>query len=931
MSSRYNPSKSLRFAPTLLSAAILAASSAYAQDQTADDGELLEEVVVTASYRAALQRAQAMKMDSSSIVEALSAEDIGKLPDTSIAESLARLPGLAGERRDGRTSGLSVRGFKEDYVGTTLNGRELLGMGDNRGVEYDLYPTEIISNVMVYKSPDATLLTQGIGGIVDLRTASPLDSDPILAVNLSLEQNSNESANPDFDNQGHRASLNFVDRFADDTIGLALTLASMESPSQEEQFRGWGYADATFNGEPVKVLGGHDSFVRSALMKRESVAGVFEWEPNDRLNVKVDALYIDFEEDKVFRGLEEGGPVWSGANYTITEVVDGLATAGYMDGFHSVIRNDGENKKATLSTVGLNVSYQLTDAWTGVVDYAHSEADKTISNIESYSGVGRAGSAGQGAGVARSWTMTPEGVMYGDHPTITSPDYTDASLIKLAGPQAWGGGMGRDDAQDGFVNEPTFDETLDTLRLQANGDVSWGIINAIQVGAAVSDRSKSKENNAYFLTASTYPGDGPIPNTVGTADLSFMGLGSILAYDGLALYKSGYYDLTDAAGFEPNRVGDSYTVNETLTSVFFKADMESEVAGMALTGNVGVQVVHTEQDSTGFSTVVRDDDPNDGVPGMVEITPIDGGTDYTNVLPSLNLSLEIADGQFIRTAVSKTLSRARLDDLRPNIQASFQFNDGAILTPDPQAGPWSGSKGNAELKPLEANQFDLSYENYFVDDGYFAAAFFYKDLTNWHRDTSTIEDFSSIYIPGYHETTTGQPPATFLGMVSSKEDGLTGDVTGWELQASLPFHVFSESLDGFGIVGSATFLDGELDDGTSVPGLSDRVYQMTAYFERSGWEFRIAASKRSEFTTETRGLSLALVETVDQGGTLVDAQIGYDFSESGVSWLQGLRVTLQGQNLTNEDTIQADDSDSRQVTRYQSFGANYLLGLNYKI
>src|SRR5690554_8194598 len=117
----------------------------------------LEEVVVT-GIRRSLMNSLSIKQDSSTIVEAVSAEDIGKLPDTSIAESLARLPGLAGERRDGRTSGISVRGFNENYVATTMNGRELLGIGDNRGVEYDLYPSEIVSGAVVYKTPDASLV-----------------------------------------------------------------------------------------------------------------------------------------------------------------------------------------------------------------------------------------------------------------------------------------------------------------------------------------------------------------------------------------------------------------------------------------------------------------------------------------------------------------------------------------------------------------------------------------------------------------------------------------------------------------------------------------------------------------------------------------------------------------------------------------------------
>ncbi|MEM0911880.1 MAG: TonB-dependent receptor plug domain-containing protein, partial [Pseudomonadota bacterium] len=190
---------------------VSAGALAQAADQNAEQET---EVIQVTGIRGALQRAQAIKMDETSIVQAISAEDIGKLPDTSVAESLARLPGLAGERRNGRTSGLSVRGFNENYVAASLNGRELLGMGDNRGVEFDLYPTEIVSNILVYKTAEAGLLAQGIGGTIDLQTVKPLSADSTFTINGNIERNAEDSGNPDFDNEGHRLSLNFVDQFA---------------------------------------------------------------------------------------------------------------------------------------------------------------------------------------------------------------------------------------------------------------------------------------------------------------------------------------------------------------------------------------------------------------------------------------------------------------------------------------------------------------------------------------------------------------------------------------------------------------------------------------------------------------------------------------------------------------------------------------------
>ena len=257
---------------------------------------------------------------------------------------------------------------------------------------------------------------------------------------------------------------------------------------------------------------------------------------------------------------------------------------------------------------------------------------------------------------------------------------------------------------------------------------------------------------------------------------------------------------------------------------------------------------------------------------------------------------------------------------------SFSFNDDVIENPN--LNPWSGSAGNAELKPLEANQFDLSYENYFAEDGYFAASFYYKDLTNWHREGITVADFSQFYIPGYHDSSNGIAPQNMLGGITFREDGLEGFIRGREFQANVPLRLAHDSLEGLGIVASATFIDGQFDDGSPVPGLSRESYAITAYYEKNGFEVRISGTKRNGFETETRGLSLSLVPATDLGAELWDAQIGYNFDESDIEWLHGLRITLQGQNLTDEKNVQAN-ADSRQITQFASFGANYLLGLNY--
>jgi len=926
--------------PTVIGclAAGITMAPAYAQDQ---EMEALEEVVVT-GIRRSIMNSMAIKENASSIVEAVSAEDIGKLPDTSIAESLARLPGLAGERINGRTSGISVRGFNEDYVATTMNGRELLGIGDNRGVEYDLYPSEIISDAVVYKTMQADLTHQGLGGVVDLRTLRPLDNERIISINANYELNGMDSANPDYDDTGHRVAFTYSDTFADNTMGFALSLATMESPSQEENVRVWGYPEI----DEGYIFGGHDSYVRSASMERDTISGVFQWEPHENLTMTVDALYIDFLESKVFRGLEEGGPVWSDAAFTPGQLVDGLVVNGEFDGFHSVVRNDGEDKEGDLSTFGFNLKYRLNDTWSTELDIATSESTKDIINIESYSGTGRAGTTQQGGAAARSWQqVTPEGLMFGEHSGIAIPDYTDPAIIRLAGPQNWGGAIAqrvgnKDNAQDGFVNYPRFEEELDSLRLAATADLDGDFLKSVEFGLNYSDRTKSKVNYGAFLVAPGFDASLPAadqtalsftdstlqPYYVGTTDLSFLGLGGMVAYDGVGMYRDGLYTEIDATEFETNRLGDTYVVNEEVTTLYAKANFETGI----LTGNIGLQVIDTDQSSEGFATVSEADE--NGIVTVVP-TPVTGGDDYLKVLPSLNLSFQVSDSQIIRFATAKTLSRARMDDMRANNTIGFTFDDGRRTQNDPEFSAWNGNGGNPNLRPLEAIQTDLSYEYYFANDGYLAATWFYKDLLNWHLSQNVETNFSPYFIPGYHDVGVEDSYASYLGQTSSLAELGKGKVEGLEFQGSLPFHIFSDWLDGFGVIASATFLDGELEyegEGFNVPGLSEEIYQLTFYYENNGFEFRVSGRKRDDFLSEGRGLSLALEPQMRQGEELWDAQIGYDFGAAGFSSLDGLSISLQAQNITDEDTIAFEEADSRRITSYQSFGANYLLGVNYR-
>ena len=883
--------------------------SALAQDNA--DREI-EEIVVTGKFRASLIDSINTKRYSSSIVEAISAEDIGKLPDSSIAEAIARLPGLAGQRLDGRTSSISIRGLGEDFSSATLNGREQVSISDNRGIEFDLYPSEIMSGVTIYKTPEASLMTQGIGGTINLHTIRPLDHEQALAINAILEQNGHDQLNPDGDDSGWRGTVSYVDQFAEDRLGVALAVATMKSPNQEERWNTWGFP-TTVDGD--LVLGGAKPFVRSSTLDRNTVMGVVQFDATEAFRLTADALYIDFDDEKILRGIELPG-AWS-YPYDVVASENGLVTQGVWQGVRGQIRNDFEKRKAELRSFGLNVEYDLNDAWTMVFDASQGKVDRDIWSLESYSGSGRSSNPLAPADdIAFDMNSGAEGGRF-----TPSLDYSNDSMFQLGGAQAWGNNTTvPGDGQDGFINFPHVEDKLNTYRIAADGEVDLGFVTGIEFGLYYSDREKSKLDQGIFLTLPDYPGVAQIPDQyrLPNTSLDFIGMGEMISYDSFAFWADGNYTETVEGLTSSNRAQNTWTVNEEVTIAYALARFDTDLGNVGLTGNIGLQVVDTDQSSNGYAVDIVD--------GFVRAQPVSGGANYTEVLPSLNTIFHFTDEHQVRFGAARTMSRSRMD--RMNAGFGFSFNP-AFNTPGADIGtsPWSGSGANPGLRPQMADQFDLTYEYYFADDGYAAAAVFYKDLRDWQVSVAEVVDFSGIEPPG------GQVATFDLGLVSRWENADGGNVSGVELQTALPGRLLAAPLEGFGLVASATFLDSSVElDGNEiqVPGLSDRILNLTLYYENGGFEARVSGNQRDDFLGEVYAISFSreLVNVKDT--EIIDAQLSYDFSESGIEMLRGLTLTLQGQNLTNEPFVTYQNNDERQVRDFQNYGRNYLLGARFR-
>ena len=909
----------------------LAVSTGSAFAQNEDTGRAIEEIVVTGKFRASLIDSINTKRHSTAIVEAISAEDIGKLPDSSIAEAISRLPGLAGQRLDGRTSSIAIRGLGEDFSAATLNGREQVSISDNRGIEFDLYPSEIMSGVTIYKTPEASLMTQGIGGTINLHTIRPLDHEQTIAINGILEQNSHDKLNPDGDDAGWRGTLSYVDQFVDNRLGVALAVATMKSPNQEERWNSWGFPtafedcvtgavvinnDACSDGVGVNeeiglINGGAKPFVRSSTLDRDTFMGVVQFAATDALRITADALYIDFNDEKILRGIETPGS-WAQPS-EVLEVQDGLVTRGAWLDVKGQIRNDFEKREAKLQSYGLNLEFDVNDVWTMVLDASRGDVDRDIWSLESYSGSGRSTDAlAPTDDLVFDMNGGNEGARF-----TPSLDYSDDTLFRLGGAQGWGNGTTvPNDGQDGFINFPHVDDKLNTYRLSADGSIELAFITGVEFGVYYADREKSKIDRGTFLTLPNYPDVASIPDQYRLPDtsLDFIGMGEMISYDSFAFWADGNYTETEEGLTSSNRAQNTWTVNEEITIGYALAKFDTDLGNIGLTGNIGVQVVHTDQSSDGFAVDIEN--------GFVRAQPVSGGASYTDVLPSLNTIFHLTDEHQVRLGLARTMSRSRMD----RMNAGFGFN--YDLANIPLFGsPWNGTGANPGLRPQMADQIDLTYEYYFADDGYAAAAVFHKELKDWQVEVAEEVDFSGIQPPG------GQVAIVDFGFVSRWENSEGGSVRGLELQGALPGGMIAGPLTGFGLVGSATFLDSNLKiDGnqTKVPGLSERILNLTLYYENAGFEARVSGSQRDDFLGEVNAISFSRELVSVKDTEIIDAQLSYNFAESGIDMLRGLTLTLQGQNLTNEPFVTFQNNDERQVRDFQNYGRNYLLGARFR-
>jgi len=953
------------FAKTLIALACtgMHASTAYAQQKEDADSETLEELVVF-GYATSLRNAIDNKRNSDRIIESIAAEDIGKLPDISVADSLSRLPGVSTQRTAGQAGRINIRGLDEDLVISTLNGREQAATTGSRAIDFSQYPSELISGADVYKSSQANLVEGGLAGTVELKLGRPLNAglekQHNYSVNLRGSFNDRAGDSVDSDEYGYRSSVTYQGILADETVGLTLGYARLVQPNSSFRFGtdiftqtsqdldGNGTSELIPFRYGAEELGGED--------KRDSFIASLQFQPNDNLELAFDTFYSKFESTGFARGITLLGPQTIDGGTTITnavvanDVIIGgtftrdagspitdpdapFTTDACCGGFAITPSSDTQTRDldTELYTLGLSANWN-SGPWTvkSDISYSASEAfapdtrviihqvnngfqleDNVVFNI----GL-------DGLNVPNTFTLqnnfgsNPEQVRVGAYQSF--PTTNEDELTALASSIDY-----------------AFEESAFTS-IEFGARYSERTTSQLREGFAVGNEAgfyQFARNNDDAGIANPNPFNNDIPGfspvfvdpsnyTVEQFNGEFAGYPSFLNIDFDAVTAL-FPNLTPTqqvnraaavAGGDINfLLTETYDVEEETVAAFAQLNFDSELFGLPARGNVGFRYVDTDQSSRS-NTILNG-----------EVLPIELSSGYDELLPSFNLALSVSDNTLVRLAAAKVIARADLGDLRAGNSINVNSSTGVV----------SGNGGNTNLRPFEANQIDLSLEYYTKSNGIYSAAIFYKDLDTFIFDRNDEVNFidQGFVNPNNVALNPGialDPVGTF----NAPANGEGGRVSGIELAFTQTFDWLPEPFNGLGVTANYSYTDssielpdtesGRSDSSIPLPGLSENVFNATVFYTYGGFETRIGYRFRDEFISRQQGIGEQLPITDTE--SVYDFQSSYRFADG--SRYQGLTLLFQVDNLTDEAFTNYFNSPE-QLSSNALFGRQIFVGASY--
>ncbi|ATC88065.1 TonB-dependent receptor [Pseudoalteromonas arctica] len=953
-----------KFKLSALMLALFAANSALAANEDSTNqspstqAEDLEIIEVRGFSRSLIQSLN-QKRFSDTVSEQISADDLGALPDISMADALTRLPGISAVRTGGQAAQINIRGLSGGFVFSTLNGREQVSTSGSRSIEFDQYPSELISSAAVYKSPKASLIEGGVAGTVELETASPLNNDQThkFVANVRGMYNDRASEVSDATEFGDRISFSYQGKYLDDTLGVALGYARLFQPSVATQFIGLAYndtkdVDGAANDTNGPIANPENEYISEGFElqhlggeeTRNGYLAAIEWAPVDNFKLKGDAFLSRFDKESFARGLRVklGGPTAAYANAQLDgNAVIGAAVNRTSQSYTRVeIVNDDNQDFDEVDSFGVNADWQVTDRLSVNADVSLSRAKSNFRNGLLWSLVAEDANAETPVfdnNVAINYQLN--GLNLPDVGFNQAAAFSDIDRVMVS--------------KYGIYPDQTEDEVT-AFKLDFKYELESDIFRSVEFGARYSDREYSRKRSVF-----EYGNDGAFSATQPplrlTDDMAsvvdwqgeFSYFPSYLAIDLDKALNTWFPDGTpepvqmwgnadgvdDAQGYTTNyswTVLQSGSVFEDVLAAYVMVNINTQIGGLDLSGNVGVRRVETDQSATVLENVAGD--ARLGAQNIVDENGIVNdlyapnvlGTKYTDYLPSLNLNLQLNDNSLVRFAAAKVMSRAPINRLAGD--ASANVSDDGVIN--------GSSTNNPFLKPFYADQYDLSYEYYFEEgNGTIAAALFYKNIDSF-VETLSIENFdfkgNGFNVPDFIEDpVSGEQVATTNGIYTTAvNNGEGGYIRGLELAYTQVFTFLPEPFNGLGANASYSYTESEIESITSLggdtlaqslPGLSNNVFNATVFYSMDDFETRLNVRYRDEFVSEQVAINEQVVNF--DAETVVDFQTSYRFSDS-------LTMLLQVNNLTDEPTQSYFGSEQRTGTT-QYFGRQFYLGFTY--
>lgn len=854
--------------------ALLVTTPVWAQDGAsasasapAPDAPPAEEEIVVRGIRAAQESSQLIKRDAAQIVDAITAEDVGKLPDQNIAESLQRITGVQIQRDLGEGSGVSVRGLTQNRF--EVDGATLTGNDTGRGVNFESIPSELYSGIRVYKSPTASQVEGSLGALIRLTTLRPLDlsrKDPILVAGSA------QAAYSEYRNAWDPTLSGMIAGRFDTAVGeigavLSLSYQRRSLRNDYMQVIAWDrttFGDLNGNGvvesAPTGPLTPDEVYRARAIRqvtqladrKRIGGLGTVQWRPGGGFELRATANYLEYSQENDYRQLQFATNRPNTASSAVTITPDRTLSAATITGTAFSTQN------FSIPTTQTNFNGQLELDWKSS-DNLHMKLLGTIGRgrnkpllrifpvLQQRTGQTLQYDFGAGTGL----------------PTVAIPNFDFSNLANYAA-----------NTVATQRRDPRNDDNA--LLFDVDYAINSGWLKSVEAGARYSnggvDFDFYRTTSAKLLgrpatTLETQLPPGAFALTFpGGADFMEGFSGNVprgwVTYSPEYLRGPGGEALLALAGLDPNAVPLDYTaswkVHEKTYAGYVQANFDGDLGSMPVRGNIGVRYVKTDSVSTGY---FPQSGTNFYLPELFE-------RHYGDWLPSANLTIYPAQDFLVRFAAAKVMSRPAFTQL----SAATTFMPAQAVA----------TAGNPFLDPFRATQADVSFEWYYGRGDIVSLALFYKDVAAFIT-TETVSITGPDMIGG-----------TQAYLLTRPANGRNGKIKGFEFNLEHNFVELPAPLDGFGIRANYTFVDSntpDIDDITGetlpIPGLSRNSYNLVGFYEKYGFQARISYNWRSDFISGT----FAGRPIFTKGNGRLDASLGYDLTRN-------IALTVEAINLT---------------------------------